>query len=147
MLTKISKLNIIIVDNNAAQISTTWEQVNATLEMKYGRFKKLNMVPLDKDIDLVVKFVSDTNDEDENFLGGLWIKKFYDHRDKYGQRDVPQRPRKDPKSTSTQKMDEIDDDDEDPKNKRKSKEVMQSDDSEEDDDELTLTQRSRKKAK
>ncbi len=39
------------------------------------------------DINRVLTFVANTNDEDEKFLGGLWIEKFYDYRDKYGERE------------------------------------------------------------
>ena len=133
-----------------AVTKTTWEELNANFEKKFGRYKKLDTVPTDEDINLVVQFVADTTDEEEKFLGGLWIQKFYSHRDKYGQRSSEQRIRKMPLKKPTSTEDQSDDDNDTlmlSKEKPKKRMLTPMIESEEDDDELILTQKSRKKAK
>ena len=73
--------------------SSSWYDLNKSLEVDYGAYKSLKKPPTAIDIDRVIQFVTNTKDEDEKFLGGLWLTKFYDYKDKYGERDPSQRIR------------------------------------------------------
>ena len=71
-----------------------WEELEDHLELNYGTKKKFIRPPSAVDINRVLKFVANSTNENEKLNGGKWLNKFYEYRDKYGEREPSQRSRK-----------------------------------------------------
>lgn len=54
----------------------TWEEINRKLEIQFGSSSILSMKPTDDDVNLVVDFQENTEDEDTKALADLWLSKF-----------------------------------------------------------------------
>ena len=54
----------------------TWEEINRKLEIKFGTGLALTIKPTDDDVNLVMDFQENTDDEDGKALATLWLEKF-----------------------------------------------------------------------
>ena len=71
-----------------------WEDLQDHLELTYGTKKKFKKPPSAVDINRVLEFITNSTAENEKLNGGKWLNKFYEYRDKYGEREPSQRSRK-----------------------------------------------------
>ena len=70
------------------------EDLQDHLELTYGTKKKFKKPPSAVDINRVLEFITNSTAENEKLNGGKWLNKFYEYRDKYGEREPSQRSRK-----------------------------------------------------
>jgi hypothetical protein len=64
------------------ETSETWEELNRSLEIKYGLTKHIKIKPTDKDKERIFLFIENSKDKDDRFLANIWLQKFYHWEEK-----------------------------------------------------------------